>query len=348
MPIKWEDYPPKGEYSELAINLVRHIAAEFLTNGKGTSAHKTKVDLRKDYILLNVLIEGRLIRMTASAYFPCFHSSYYLDPEKQSVAELSLECVFNGLRHLYENKGPGEYSSQEIVHAANLVTSRPIAAELIHVGMHFAIEFELFSCTWSGDSQQSVKRMSVDDRILSFEDVGTAWRNEQARRSPPAVRFQPSEEPKVAVDDPLGLFGPPDFSFVKNTKLREIIERDYTELENIRMGVKSRIILAGGLIEGLLADALLCDQVRAQKARPASKIGEWNLSTLIDVALELGFISQGPCQHGHAVRDFRNLVHPGKEMRGDYVVGQHEAHAAELTLRMVIRDLQARNKGTIG
>ncbi|MGA9571456.1 MAG: hypothetical protein WBS17_15325 [Candidatus Acidiferrales bacterium] len=355
MGITWENYPPNGEQSELSISVARQITTEFLAKGRGTPSHKAKVDLDKDYPLLNGLIEARLIRMTGTAYFPCFQVLYYMNPAARTVAEDSLGWVFKALRYLYRNKGSNEYSTPEIVEAANMTTSRPIEPETIRLGMLFAIEFLLFFGSWSGDDQQPAKRITVDDRILVFENVEKAWQQEYAQRQP----HQPARVsvPVTTIGEsgaPMNLSEQPDFAFVNDARLKGIIERDFGELNRIRsvLSIKSRIVIAGGLIEGLLLDALLARSNDAMAAKDAEKekngkpkpIEEWRLGSLIKVARELKLISQDAEKHTPTIRDYRNLVHPGREIRERLSVREPVANIADEVLSIVIADLIERSK----
>jgi hypothetical protein len=124
------------------------------------------------------------------------------------------------------------------------------------------------------------------------------------------------------------------------------VERDYAEFANARRanGFKSCLILCGGLLDALLPDALERNSARAAGAKRADKgkpLADWNLSTTIDVAGEISLVSQGAPRMANVVRDFRNLVHRGKERRGDYLIEAHEA--AEAGLNAVIRDLRRRS-----
>jgi hypothetical protein len=49
-----------------------------------------------------------------------------------------------------------------------------------------------------------------------------------------------------------------DFSFIFEASIRTIVERDYEELQGLdtRTSTKSVIVLSGGIIEGLLLDAV--------------------------------------------------------------------------------------------
>jgi hypothetical protein len=141
-----------------------------------------------------------------------------------------------------------------------------------------------------------------------------------------------------------------NFAFVGNDKLRQIIGRDWAELQGIKSvpSVKSRLILAGGLIEALLLDALQETPAQALSSTKGDKepIDRWTLERLIDVAVDRGRVSPGVRTFAHAVRDYRNLVHPGKEIKPDCKckVATEEAEIAEHVLEMVIRDLRAEKR----
>lgn len=68
---------------------------------------------------------------------------------------------------------------------------------------------------------------------------------------------------------------------------------------------------------------------------------EWNLGELLDVAVDIEFINPGAEKLSDAVKDYRNLVHPGKELRSGLKVEPEEAKIAVEVLNMIIRDLQS-------
>jgi len=151
---------------------------------------------------------------------------------------------------------------------------------------------------------------------------------------------------KIEIDEPTT---PPvtqkrKYSFVTNSDLRRILQRDFAELQRAFISEcwKSVIILCGGSIEGVLTDLLLNHEGQAKGAKSAPtklKITKWNLSTLIDVSLELKFISPGVQKLSHSLREYRNLVHPGRELRDKLVFDAEEAKIAFEVLNILYRDL---------
>ena len=89
-------------------------------------------------------------------------------------------------------------------------------------------------------------------------------------------------------------------------------------------------VMMGGILEALLIARInkLTDQSPVFKAKAAPKdkttgavlkLREWTLSNYIDVAHELGWISDTYKDVGEILRDYRNYIHPYKEY-------QHKKH----------------------
>ncbi len=133
-----------------------------------------------------------------------------------------------------------------------------------------------------------------------------------------------------------------DFSFVQNQQLRMIIERDFNEIIRCRnlKCYKAAIILCGSSIEALLYDSLV-----AKKVLPNDKNNdEPDLCKLINRATSAGLITKGIKEFSHSLRNFRNLVHPIKELNEKYKIDEPEANASFAVLNMVIRDLKNGSK----
>lgn len=84
------------------------------------------------------------------------------------------------------------------------------------------------------------------------------------------------------------------------------------------------IILMGSLLEGVLFWLLMDNPEKANRALSAPKdpktgknkpIHDWTLSQMIDVAHELGWLGIDVKKFSHALRDFRNLVHPYQQKK---------------------------------
>jgi len=116
---------------------------------------------------------------------------------------------------------------------------------------------------------------------------------------------------------------PSVFWFVAASELRSQVERDWDELRRVDgvQASKSCVLLSGGILEGMLLDVLTQEEERAREAftalnrKPATSLDRWDLVDLINVARALGIIPESASHLSQALREFRNLVHPGKQLR---------------------------------
>lgn len=137
-----------------------------------------------------------------------------------------------------------------------------------------------------------------------------------------------------------------DFGFIQSTALRAILSRDYEEIQKsmISSSYKAAIILSGGSIEALLLDLLHKDDQAARassKAPSESNLDKWHLNELIEVAVDTAKVGGEIAKLSHSVREYRNLIHPGVEVRGDLKVEPEEAKIAVEVLNILIRELSA-------
>ena len=148
------------------------------------------------------------------------------------------------------------------------------------------------------------------------------------------------------ITSPLAPFTAEDFLFIKDEKLKEIIRRDYSEIvKNFATECyKSVIILCGGIIEALLLYKLRENEQVAKKSNKAPKeddIEKWDLNHLIEVATDIKIIKEPAINKlSHSVRDYRNLIHPGKELKSGLKVKPEEAKIAFEVLNILIREFK--------
>lgn len=143
-----------------------------------------------------------------------------------------------------------------------------------------------------------------------------------------------------------------DFSFVTDPDLRTIVERDYREL-SLRVfpsgAWKSVVIMAGSILEAILYDVLTKDaatlvKTKASREAPPTKFdimkGEWKLEQLIKVAADVNVIPAARADSiDQVLRDYRNFVHPKKELRSAHPCSEAEAYMAKGALDGVCNHL---------
>ncbi len=127
------------------------------------------------------------------------------------------------------------------------------------------------------------------------------------------------------------------FSFIKDNDLRQIIERDYKELVLVLFpggAWKSTVIMAGSILEAILFDTRASDAVVKAKALaspmiPKGAMEDWRLENLIKVAADIGVLpAKRAMTFDQVLRDYRNFVHPKKEIRSGHPCQEGEAQLA--------------------
>ncbi len=99
------------------------------------------------------------------------------------------------------------------------------------------------------------------------------------------------------------------------------------------------VILAGSVLEALCLDFGAQHPERVNRAfeaaynKPPPKLPEWHLRQWIDVLGSTGDLSPNIEKFGHALRDFRNYVHPAQQRASGFRL---DKHTAEISLRVVV------------
>jgi hypothetical protein len=197
------------------------------------------------------------------------------------------------------------------------------------------------SLAWFNSHRASV-RESVDEDLLSdtdalYKEMLTACDRDtsrkrydqiikQLRTSLSALRgYAINPTPRAATTT---TETPPSFSaLVPNAAMQSILQRRWSECSKcIAAGAPlAAIVMMGGLLEALLLarvhketnKALVFRASSAPKDRLTGKalqLQEWTLRHYIDVAHELRWISTSAKDIGEVVRDYRNYIHPQKEL----------------------------------
>ena len=130
--------------------------------------------------------------------------------------------------------------------------------------------------------------------------------------------------------------------------LRNIIER---RIEEIRTCTEngaflSAVIMAGSVMEAvLLGTAMKYPRLFNQAANAPKKDGavkkfrDWSLANFIDVSHEIGIIGLDVKKFGHALRDFRNLIHPNEQLTVGYYPGNGTARISFQVLKAAIEQI---------
>ena len=92
-----------------------------------------------------------------------------------------------------------------------------------------------------------------------------------------------------------------------------------------------------GTINAAVGSLKARNQIRANTSQDPAK---WHLPELIEVAAELRLIKDGTVTQARLAKEYRNLIHPGRENRLQQCCDRPEALSAVSAVEHVIRDLQ--------
>jgi hypothetical protein len=146
---------------------------------------------------------------------------------------------------------------------------------------------------------------------------------------------------------------PPDFSkLISNAAMQAILEKRWAECVTCISGAPlAATVMIGGLLEGLLLARVnrennkkpIFTAAAAPKDRQNQPLGlkEWTLQDYIGVAHELGWITVAAKDVGVVLRDYRNYIHPQKELSHGVSLTTQDAvilwENGKLILRQLLR-----------
>jgi hypothetical protein len=154
-------------------------------------------------------------------------------------------------------------------------------------------------------------------------------------------------------DEPPLATGSKELAFIDDEEWRGTLRLDIGAVEAaLRNGEwKAATVLGGSLVEALLLWAVRqCDEDarKAATSIAAERLGRrlnpakpesWDLVDHIEVARQLGKISETTATQARLAKDFRNLIHPGRERRQGMRSDRGTARSVVAAVDHVIRDL---------
>ncbi len=128
-----------------------------------------------------------------------------------------------------------------------------------------------------------------------------------------------------------------------------ILESRLKEISNCLIRAPlATIFLCGSTLEGILfgiakknLDLFVNTQCASKdEGKNIKPLKEWKLAQLIDVAHELGFLGLDVKKFSHVLRDFRNYIHPYKQLDSKFFPDEYTAKICLQVLKAAINDLQ--------
>jgi hypothetical protein len=324
-------------FSEEVRGLLLEAIKRFINLGNPTPRLYLRQKLKgKREILDQLIADGYLIERERENYVPGIMAFETCgDAFLLGFARDGTGIVLHTLQNLYEVNTPKtSFTLTEIKeHAEKLYDV--IEEEKIPVGLSLVAELaNNILAGWNPDGGV-ITSVHVREDILDFQNIDAFWSQAVQRRLALISGHSKGiadviERPSVSTTTDL-----PDLSFMKDDRLRQVVRRDYAELRalNGKETTKSRLIMAGGILEGVLLDALVT-------------CGKWTfdegsqqyLKDMIGLARNEGVITEE--RLSDAIRKYRALVHPGREIREDVVFSEADAELACAAVDVVIREVR--------
>lgn len=138
-----------------------------------------------------------------------------------------------------------------------------------------------------------------------------------------------------------------NFDFIKDDKFRSILERDYTELEICikSKADKSVLILCGSIIEAVLIEYFTTFPLQNVSNQ---QILKKSLYELITLAENKSLIKKSTKDLSTVIKEYRNLIHPGREVRKEQSFDTDTAQVAKSLLNIIIKEIRENYLSKIG
>lgn len=135
------------------------------------------------------------------------------------------------------------------------------------------------------------------------------------------------------------------FDFITDEGLRNSLSSDFQELNICYDGRawKGVHVFAGSIVEALLIELLIAEGFATREV--ALKM---DLSAAASVCKDKKIISERTSDLLTVIRGYRNLIHPGRQVRLNEVIDQNSAEVAKALVNMVSQEIEKRRRENYG
>ncbi len=133
-----------------------------------------------------------------------------------------------------------------------------------------------------------------------------------------------------------------------DSAVTNVLQQRLNEIEKClsKKAALSVVILCGGTLEGILIGMASKYSKEFNKSKCACKkkgkvlpFSDWNLSGLIDTAKDVGLLGEDVKKYSHALRDFRNYIHPYQQVASSFSPHNHTAKISWQVLQAAIYEI---------
>ncbi|KQO21246.1 hypothetical protein ASF10_14095 [Flavobacterium sp. Leaf82] len=177
---------------------------------------------------------------------------------------------------------------------------------------------------YGGDREQIRLAILTMNEILAVESLKVMIENIEPKLIKQDPNYNFSEKTEEKEERELKPLPPPNFDKLNlEFGLAEILQKRWIEVEScIKVNATvSAVIMMGSMLEGFLLGIMqkkpqLVNQAKSapRKDEKVKNFSEWSLNDMIDVAHEVGWIQLDVKKFSHALKDFRNIIHPYQQL----------------------------------
>ena len=199
---------------------------------------------------------------------------------------------------------------------------------------------------YRGNEQQVSQALRKLNEILMIEGLKVELEGVTPRLKEITPQFVPQPEEPALKSLP-----PPDFLNLKlEPGLGEILADRWDQAQKcLHAGAHlAATIIMGSMLEGMLLAVLQRFPKEANQCESAPRdlrtgkvryFAEWTLADMINVAHDMGWIGLDVKKFSHALRDFRNLIHPYQQMAVKTFPDQDTCEISWLVVQAAANDL---------
>lgn len=137
------------------------------------------------------------------------------------------------------------------------------------------------------------------------------------------------------------------FDFITDEAFKRSLVSDWAELKSCleAKAWKSAHVMAGSIVEAVLIDYLLFSRSKTKAKDDPLKM---DLTTAISACQREGAVSEKTAHLCSAIKDYRNLIHPGRSIRLGEAIDENSARVADALVGMVVAEVSSKKKETYG
>lgn len=308
-------------------------------------------DMKKEFVLSAVEpLGGSIIFKTQVGAKECYELTLLgvLLSDYGSEAEKLLVGYLDYIRNQYlKNAMVEKVAAEEVQRSLQLIDEQvELLGRLILLGYFYG------GSAFPGKKWECGVPKDIDD-LPAIRDLHEYVQKTALRDYNPKEPIEPNDRLRYSLSKGPKQQGT-EFEFIQDPLLQDQLAKDWDEAQRVH-GVKawkSCVILCGGILEGMLLDVLKRDEQEARsayqkrKGKEAQDLDQWDLVDLVNVAKDLDVLSKSAEYLGHGLREFRNLIHPGKQVREKVTLTQDEAEIAFSIVKVCLREFSSRFQKT--